>query len=49
LEIEREATRFDKLARLNKLARLRQQFEKHATREEKADYQELLGCEKQPL
>ena len=49
LEIEREVTRFDKLGRLNKLARLRQQFEEHATLEQKADYQQLLACEKQPL
>jgi len=49
LAIEREVTRFDKLQRLNKLARLRQQFEQHATAQQKSDYQQLLGCEKQPL
>ena len=49
LSIERKITRFDKLHRLNKLARLRQQFEQHATQQQKADYQQLLGCEKLPL
>jgi len=49
LAIERKITRFDKLHRLNKLARLRQQFEEHATPQQKADYQQLLGCEKLPL
>ena len=49
LSIERELTRFDKLHRLNKLARLRQQFEQHATEKQKAGYQQLLGCEKLPL
>ena len=49
LEVERKLTQFDKLHRLNKLARLRQQFEQNATNQQKADYQRLLGCEKQPL
>jgi len=49
LEIERKITRFDKLRRMNKLARLRQQFQQHATAEQKADYQQLLGCEKLAL
>ncbi len=49
LSIERQLTRFDKLHRLNKLARLRQQFQQHATAQQKADYQQLLGCEKLPL
>ncbi|MCK4743892.1 MAG: hypothetical protein KAT25_08740 [Sulfuriflexus sp.] len=49
LEIERDVTRFDKLRRLNKLARLRQQFDQHATSQQKAAYQQLLGCEKLPL
>ena len=49
LEIERDITQFDKLKRLNKLARLRSQFERHASAQQKADYQQLLGCEKLPL
>jgi len=49
LAIERELTRYDKLLRMNKLARLKQQFDEHATAEQKADYQQLLGCEKLPL
>ena len=49
LSIERELTRFDKLHRLNKLARLKQQFDQHATAQQKAAYQQLLGCEKLPL
>ncbi len=49
LEIERKITRFDKLRRMNKLARLRQQFQQHATAQQKSDYQQLLGCEKLPL
>jgi len=49
LEIERDITQFDKLKRLNKLARLRSQFEQHASDEEKAAYHKLLNCEKLPL
>jgi len=49
LEVLRDLTRLDKLNRLNKLARLRQQFEQHATNQQKADYQQLLNCEKLPL
>jgi len=49
LAVKREVTRFDKLHRLNKLARLRQQFDEKATIQQKADYQRLLGCEKLPL
>ena len=49
LTIERDITRFDKLHRLNKLARIRSQFDKHATEQEKTGYRRLLGCEKLPL
>lgn len=49
LQIERDLNQFDKLDRLNKLARLRQQFEQHANATEKAEYQRLLACEQQPL
>jgi len=49
LDIGRKLTQFDKLRRLNKLARLRQQFDENATVQQKADYQRLLGCEKLPL
>lgn len=49
LDIERKLTRFDKLRRMNKIARLRQQFEQNATPQQKAGYQKLLECEKLPL
>jgi len=49
LAIQRQLTLFDKLQRMNKLARLRQQFQENATPMQKADYQQLLNCENLPL
>ena len=47
--LDRDITQLDKVFRLRKLARLQNQFERHATEQERAWYQRLQSCEGQPL
>lgn len=47
--LDRDVTQLDKLLRLRQLARLQDQFERHATDEERGWYQRLQSCEGQPL
>lgn len=47
--LDRDITQLDKILRLRKLARLQNQFERHATEQERAWYQRLQSCEGQPL
>ncbi len=49
LNLDRDITQLDKILRLRKLARLQNQFEHHATEQERAWYQRLQSCEGQPL
>lgn len=47
--LDRDITQLDKIQRLRNLARLQNQFERHATKEERGWYQRLQSCEGQPL
>lgn len=49
LQAERDASLVDKVLRLRKLARIKAQFERHASETEQAEYQRLLACETAPL
>lgn len=49
LDTERRLTQLDKLVRLRRLARLRDQFERFASAADRRAYQRLLACEQQPL
>jgi hypothetical protein len=49
LHVERDIAQLDKILRLRKLARLQNQFERHATAQERAWYQRLMSCEGQGL
>lgn len=49
VNLDRDITQLDKILRLRKLARLRHQFERHASAEEQGWYRRLRSCEGQPL
>jgi hypothetical protein len=49
LHTDRTATQLDRVRRLRQLARLLDQFERHASAQERADYHRLSACEKLPL
>lgn len=47
--MERDITQIDKIRRLRQLARLLNQFERHASKQERAEYDRLMACEQLPL
>lgn len=49
LYLDRDSTRLDRIRRLRKLARLRAQFERHASAREREEFSRLSRCEQQPL
>lgn len=49
LHVDRDVTLRDKILRMRKLARLRAQFERHASDSDKAAYKRLVRCEQRPL
>ncbi|MGQ7847731.1 hypothetical protein ACUNV4_24775 [Granulosicoccus sp. 3-233] len=49
LDRERQATQYQKMIRLRRLAQLKQQLAEHGSVQEQADYQALLSCEEAPL
>lgn len=49
LDQERQATQYQKLIRLRRMADLKQQLTEHGNEREQADYQSLLACEEVPL
>ncbi len=49
LQLEREATQYQKLLRMRHLAILKQQLTQYGSEQEKSDYQSLLSCEETSL
>lgn len=49
LQLEREATQYQKLLRMRHLSVLQQQLAEYGSEQEKNDYQSLLSCEESPL
>jgi len=49
LRLERDTTELDKISRLRKLARLREQFDDHANSDDRDAYQRLMACETSTL
>ena len=47
--MERDITQIDKIRRLRQLARLLNQFERHASKQARAEYDRLMVCEQLPL